>query len=89
MINKSIKKNKYEEQEENIMCEDGIFSKKQTESFENLEKCCHCGFELLPGEEAIEIFDSGDIIHRSCWNEYADENCDSFGKIFVLSDEDC
>ncbi len=77
---------KYEEQEEEFLSEDGIFFKKGREHFDNAEKCCHCGFELLPGEEAIVLFSTGDVLHKNCWNEYADENTSFFGKSFVYSE---
>ncbi len=79
-------KNKYEEQEEMLLSEDGILSVKHRDYIDNAEKCCQCGFELLPGEQAMEIHISGDLIHKSCWCEYADENPDIFGKSFVFSD---
>lgn len=77
---------KYKEHEEEFLSEDGIFFSKGRERFDNAEKCCHCGFELLPGEEVITLFGSGDIIHKNCWNEYADENTSYFGKCFVYSE---
>ena len=80
-------KNKLEITEDEILCDDGIFSVKERMSYDNAEKCSHCGFELLPGEEAMEIFVNGDIIHKSCWCEYADENPELFTKDFVFSDD--
>lgn len=77
---------KYLQQEQELLSEDGILSVKQKDYINNAEKCCHCGFELLPGEEVMEIHTSGDIIHKSCWCEYADENLDIFGNSFVYSD---
>ncbi len=82
-----MKKSTYEQYENEILSEDGIFSAKKSTYLDNAEKCCHCGFELLPGEEAVEIFINGDVIHKSCWNEYADENACVFGKDFILRDD--
>lgn len=45
---------------------DSIFSEKQ--------KCVYCGYEILDDERCLKVNDTGDIIHRKCWNDYADDN---------------
>lgn len=83
-------KTKYEKQEEELLSDDGIFAVKKSTYFDCCDKCCQCGFELLPGEDAVEIYATGDVIHKGCWNEYADENADIFGKSFKSCvQEDC
>lgn len=79
-------KNKYIQQEEVLLSEDGILSVKHRDYINNAEKCSQCGFELLPGEEVVEIHTNGELIHKSCWCEYADENLDIFGSSFFYSD---
>ncbi len=79
-------KNKFEQQEEMLLADDGILAVRHSAYIDNAEKCCQCGFELLPGEEVMEIHTSGDIIHKSCWCEYADENHKVFGNSFLYSD---
>lgn len=65
--------------------DDGIFSVKERTCYEYSEKCCHCGYELLCGEDAL-VLNNGDVIHESCWTDYADENIDTFGRRIVYSD---
>lgn len=48
------------------------------------EKCVHCGFPILPGEEVLELLDNCDIIHRQCWEEFAEENLDLFARSYVM-----
>lgn len=78
-------KNKLQITEDELLSDDGIFSIKQKERFDNAEKCCYCGYEMLDGEEAVEIYCNGDVIHKSCWTEYADENMEVFGKCFTTN----
>ncbi len=53
-------------------------------AFDDTEKCCSCGYPILRGEDAMAL-NNGDLIHRSCWCDYADENPDYFGKTFKYS----
>ncbi len=36
--------------------------------------CDHCGYAIYSTDEALEIEGSGDIIHKDCWCEYAEEH---------------
>ena len=38
------------------------------------EKCMYCGYDILEGEEAVKVYSTGDIIHRKCWIDYAEDN---------------
>ena len=40
------------------------------------EKCDYCGYPILRGEEKLRVDSTGDIIHRKCWNDYAEDNTD-------------
>ena len=80
-------KNKLQITEEELLSEDGIFAARFDTVYDSLEKCCHCGYPILSGEEALELYSNGDIIHKDCWQEYADENIGAFGKNFVWSDD--
>ena len=80
-------KNKLEITEEEILSDDGIFAPKYTTMYDNAEKCCFCGCAMLPGEVAMQLFSNGDVLHRSCWQEYADEYAETFGKEFEYEDD--
>jgi len=45
------------------------------------ERCVYCGYGIIDGEKAVRVSLTGDIIHRKCWNDYAeayaDELCES------------
>ncbi len=43
-------------------------------SGEDCERCMYCGYHILPGEEAVTVNYTGDLIHKKCWNDYADDN---------------
>lgn len=51
--------------------EEGVFAAIS----EEFVKCAYCGYEILPGEEAVKVGMTNDIIHRQCWCEYAEDNC--------------
>ncbi|MBR5528466.1 MAG: hypothetical protein IKV97_05620 [Clostridia bacterium] len=38
------------------------------------EKCMYCGYEILPGECKAQVNATGDVIHKKCWQDYADDN---------------
>ena len=81
-------KNKLEITEDEILSDDGIFAAKYNTIYDNAEKCCQCGFAIMPGEDAVQIYVNGDVIHKQCWQDYADENAGAFGKDFVCDDDD-
>ncbi len=82
------KETRFEELERELLSDDGIFCVREKHFMENLDRCALCGFELLPGEDAFALYSSGDIIHKSCWCEYADDNSSFFGKAFTVRDYD-
>lgn len=43
---------------------------------EECEKCDYCGYPILLGEEKLRVDSTGDVIHRKCWNDYAEDNTD-------------
>ncbi len=79
-------KNKLEITEEELLSDDGIFAAKYNTMYDNAEKCCYCGCAIMPGEKALQLYANGDVLHRQCWQEYADEYTESFGKEFVCDD---
>lgn len=36
--------------------------------------CAQCGYRFIKGDDALRIRQTGDIIHESCWMDYADDN---------------
>ena len=76
-------KNKLEITEEEILSDDGIFAAKFETVYDNAEKCCQCGYPINPGETAFQLYANGDVIHKECWQEYADENAGAFGRDFI------
>ena len=81
-------KNKPEAMEEELLSEDGIFARKYSTVYDNAEKCCQCGYPIIPGEQALQIYCNGDVIHKECWLDYAEENTQALCKSFVI-DELC
>ena len=47
------------------------------ESTESTEYCDYCGYPIVRGEEKLRVDSTGDIIHRKCWSDYAEDNTDS------------
>ena len=47
--------------------------------------CAQCGFEICPEDAVLRILSTGDLIHRDCWNDYAEDNADDFTEVFELS----
>lgn len=80
-------KNKLKITEDELLTDDGIFAAKYNTVYDNAEKCCLCGCAIMPGETALQLYANGDIIHKQCWQEYADEYTDAFGKEFVYNDD--
>ncbi len=71
--------------EEVILCEDGIFSRAERDILDSAERCAACGYALLFGDDVMEIYATGDMIHRDCWCDYAEEAIADFGKLFEYS----
>lgn len=38
--------------------------------------CAQCGYRFISGDEAMKILQTGDIVHRDCWIDYADDYSD-------------
>lgn len=81
-----LTKNKLEITEDELLSDDGIFAVKYNDIYDNAEKCSYCGCAIMPGETGLRLYANGDVIHKQCWQEYADEYTDSFGKEFVCDD---
>ena len=45
--------------------------------------CDHCGYAIYSTDEAFEIEGNGDIIHKDCWCEYAEEHIAEGGRIMA------
>ncbi len=41
-------------------------------------RCAQCGYPLGADEDISLIIASGDLIHTSCWEEYAEDNKGEF-----------
>lgn len=46
------------------------------EDVESGDRCVYCGYPILRGEDKLRVEATGDIIHRKCWNDYAEDNVD-------------
>ena len=62
--------------EREILDDDGVFaSHGMADDGECIcDKCMYCGYEIVPGEEKAIVEATGDTIHRSCWQDYAEDN---------------
>ncbi|MBQ7399102.1 MAG: hypothetical protein IJW06_01395 [Clostridia bacterium] len=40
--------------------------------------CAHCGYRFVTGERALWIKETGDIVHRDCFNDYTEDNIGEF-----------
>ncbi len=81
-------KNKLEITEDEILSDDGIFARRFDTMYDDAEKCCFCGCAIMPGEKAIQLYANGDVLHRQCWQEYAEEYTEAFGKEFTCNDRE-
>ena len=45
-------------------------------------RCAACGYAVT-NEEAVTVSETGDLIHRACWEDYAADNAQEF---FVAAD---
>ncbi len=56
------------------------------DTHEDCEKCMYCSFPIFPNETMVRVGVTGDIIHKKCWNDYADEYfyelCELLGEDF-------
>ncbi len=46
-------------------------------------RCAECGFAIDADDESVTVSDTGDRIHRACWEDYAADNAEEF---FVQSE---
>lgn len=54
-------------------------------SDETEEKCMYCGYPIERGEEKAKVLTTGDVIHKTCWIDYAEDN---FDELCTLLDDD-
>ena len=38
--------------------------------------CAQCGYRFTKADEAVKVKSTGDVIHRGCFIDYADDNID-------------
>lgn len=43
-----------------------------------VERCAQCGFAIDARDDFVTVSDTGDRIHRDCWEEYASDNAEEF-----------
>lgn len=49
----------------------------RTENFSgHYTVCAQCGYRFTPGDEALRIKETGDIVHNECYVDYMDDNID-------------
>ena len=41
-------------------------------------RCAACGFAVYEEDANVTVADTGDLIHRACWEEYAADNAEEF-----------
>ena len=46
--------------------------------------CAQCGYRFAVGDDVIKVNATGDIIHRDCFIDYADDNADLLTKSVTL-----
>ncbi|MBP3580323.1 MAG: hypothetical protein J6K12_03630 [Clostridia bacterium] len=44
----------------------------------HITACAQCGYQLINGDSALRVHETGDIIHKDCWMDYFDENMGEF-----------
>lgn len=42
--------------------------------------CAQCGYRFIRGEEALWIKETGDVVHKDCFYDYAEDNIEQFTK---------
>ena len=38
--------------------------------------CAQCGYRFVRGDETLTVKETGDVIHKSCWMDYSEDNRD-------------
>ena len=41
-------------------------------------RCAQCGYGICGIEDAVEVTATGEVIHKDCWNDYAEDNSEEF-----------
>ena len=41
-------------------------------------RCAACGFAVHEEDDSVTVSDTGDLIHRACWEDYAADNAEKF-----------
>ncbi len=46
-------------------------------------RCAQCGYGICGMENAVEITATGEVIHKDCWYDYAQDNAEEFIRSIV------
>ena len=55
-----------------------------TDEYCGCSVCTQCGYRFAVGDDVIKVNATGDIIHRDCFIDYADDNADLLTKSVTL-----
>ena len=62
--------------EKEILDEEGLFA--PPDIFEDpdhrYDKCMYCGYDIIRSDERVQVNATGDTIHRTCWQDYAEDS---------------
>lgn len=66
--------------------EDGGFdgSAQYTDEYCGCSVCAQCGYRFAAGDDVIKVNATGDVIHRDCFIDYADDNAQLLTKSVTL-----
>lgn len=39
--------------------------------------CAGCGYRFVKGDDAVKVKQTGDVVHRECWVDYANDSIDT------------
>lgn len=52
--------------------------KNHTDFSGHITVCAQCGYRFVSGERALWFKETGDIVHRDCFADYAEDNIGEF-----------
>ena len=62
--------------EKEILDEEGVYTTPDIfeDAHRENEKCMYCGYDIVLDNDGLRVLVTGDVIHKDCWRDYAEDN---------------
>ncbi len=54
------------------------------EEFCGCSVCAQCGYRFARSDDVLEVHETGDLVHKECFIDYADDNVNTLASVIEL-----